>query len=367
MKVKKIKNSKIWRKVFYATLFMACGWYLHGMMVPNSTGGYGHQTPYVLVKELTKKNVEARKKYIAEVEAVNSVDIIPQVSGYLQEILFKDGSFVNQGDKIFVIEQQQYLSNLKSAEARRWELQKEYERIKKLHESGDAAEKKLDTALSQLVQAEADVERAKLDVEHSEIKSPISGYIGKALVTKGNLVSPNSQKLARIVQFNPIRIAFSVTDKERFNFMERMKKSEEMFVDVVLPGGQVKTVNAKELFAGNEVNAQTATIPVYLDMDNADNALVPGNYVDIYFRYSLGGDSLLVPQLALAADVHGTYVMTVSNEGIVEQKYIQLGSVYEDKQVVLSGLNPDDKVIVQGLQKVKNGMKVNVTLVDVKK
>ncbi len=367
MKVKKIKSSKIYLKVFYAVLFTAFGWYLHGKMVPSQTGMGYNQTPYVLVKELEKKNIASRKKYIAEVEAVNSVDIIPQVSGYLEEILFKDGSFVTEGDKIFVIEQRSYLANLKSAEARQWELKKEYERIKKLHESGDVAEKKLETALSELVQAEADVERARLDLEHSEIKAPISGHIGKAFVTKGNLVSPNTQKLARIVQTNPIRIAFSVTDKERFNFMEKAKKSEEMFVDVVLPGGQIRTANAKELFAGNEVNAQTATIPVYLDMENKDNALVPGNYVDIYFRYNLGGDSLLVPQIALAADVHGTYVMTVSNEGVVEQKYITLGDVYEDMQVVLSGLNPEDKVIVQGLQKVKSGMKVNATLVDVKK
>ena len=367
MKVKKIKNSKIWRKVFYSGLFMFFGWYLHGIMVPTSVGGQSNQLPYVLVKELTTKNIETRKKYIAEVEAINSVDIIPQVSGYLEEILFKDGSFVNQGDKIFIIEQQKYLSNLKSAEARRWEFQKEYERIKKLHESGDVSEKKLETALSQLVQSEAEVERSKLDLDHSEIKSPISGYIGKALVTKGNLVSPNAQRLARIVQTNPIRIAFSVTDKERFNFMEKMKKSEEMFVDVVFPSGQIKTVNAKEIFADNEVNAQTATIPVYLDMENSDHALVPGNYVDIYFRHSLGINSLLVPQLALAADIHGTYVMTVSDDGIVEQKYIQLGETYEDMQVVLSGLNSDDKVIVQGLQKVQSGMKVHVTLIDVNK
>ncbi|MBO7244847.1 MAG: efflux RND transporter periplasmic adaptor subunit [Alphaproteobacteria bacterium] len=365
MKVKKIKSTKIWRKVFYAVLFMIFGWYLHGKMIPSRNAGHEIQTPYVLVKGLTTKNISARKKYIAEVEAVNSVDIIPQVSGYLEEILFKDGSFVNEGEKIFVIEQRKYKADLKSAEARHWELLKEYDRVKKLHDSGDVPDKKFEMALSDLVRAEADVERARLDLDHSEIKAPISGHIGKALVTKGNLVSPNTQKLARIVQTNPIRIAFSVTDKERSAFMEKMKNSEEMFVDVVLPNSQIKTVNAKELFAGNEVNAQTATIPVYLDMENADNALVPGNYVDIYFRYSLGNDSLLVPQLALAADVHGAYVMTVTADGIVKQKYITLGDVYEDMQVVLSGLNADDKVIVQGLQKVKNGMLVNATLVDV--
>lgn len=366
MKVKKIKNTKIWRKVFYAVLFIIIGWYLHDYTQPVSNRNSFNQTPYVLVKKLQKKNISEQKKYIAQVEAINSVDIIPQVSGYLSEILFKDGSFVEEGSKIFVIEQREYLSKLKSAEARQWELHKEYERMKKLHASGDVSEKSLDTALSQLIQAESDTEQAKLDLEHSEIKAPISGHIGKALVTKGNLVSPNTQKLARIIQTNPIRIAFSVTDKDRFNFIEKAKKSEEMFVDIVLPGGKIKTANAKDIFAGNEVNSQTATVPVYLDVENIDYSLIPGNYVDIYFRYNLAEKSLLVPQLALAADVHGTYVMTVSSEGIVEQKYITLGSVYEDMQVVLSGLNDEDKVIVQGLQKVASGMRVNTTLIDTK-
>lgn len=364
MKVKKIKTPKIWRKVFYSVVFMAFGWYLHGKMIPAPAAPLGDQTPYVLVKELQLKNIAERKKYIAEVEAVNSVDIIPQVSGYLEDVLFKDGVFVHQGDKLFVIEQRQYQANVKSAEARQWELLKEYERMKKLYATGDIPEKKLENSLSELVQAEADLDRARLDLEHSEIKAPISGYIGKALVTKGNLVSPNTQKLARIVQMNPIRIVFSVTDKERFEFLQKAKESKEMFVDVILPGGKTKTVNAKDVFTGNEMNMQTATIPVYLDVENEDNALVPGNYADIYFRYDMQKDSLLVPQLALAADVHGTYVMTVSNDGVVEQKYVSLGDVYEDMQVVLSGLYPDDKVIVQGLQKVKNGMKVNASNID---
>ena len=363
MKVKKIKSSKIWKKVLFGSVCCAFGWYLHGKMVPTQTGGYGLGVPQVLVQDLESKNVSLSKKYIAQVEAVNSVDIIPQVSGYLEETLFKDGAFVQAGDKIFVIEQRKYKAELKSTEAHLKQSQKEYDRIAKLHKTGDVTDKQLDIATSQLSQAEAQYDLAKLNLEHSEIKAPISGYIGKALVANGNLVSPNTQKLARIIQTNPIRISFSVTDKERYAFLKKTKESKDIFVDILLPDGTIKSVDAKNIFAGNEVNSQTATIPVYLDVDNEDYALVSGNYVDIYFRFNSGEESLLVPQVALASDVHGTYVMTVDKNNKAVQKYVVLGDIVEDMQVVLSGLNKDDKVVVQGLQKVQNGAPVQPTIV----
>lgn len=113
------------------------------------------------------------------------------------------------------------------------------------------------------------------------------------------------------------------------------------------------------MFFGNEINPETATLPVYVDLPNKDNALVPGNYVDIYPKFVARKDALLVPQTALSEDVNGSYVMAVGNDNIVEQKYIKLGDAVDDMQVVESGLNGDEKVIVQGLQKVRSGIKVS--------
>ncbi len=366
MKVKKIKSRKILINVGWAILFCALGWYLRGRFMPDFAAMMpANETPAVVVSALTKKDIAARKKFIAQTEAINSVDLMPQVSGYLEEILFKDGAYIQENEPVFIIEQRRYKADLKAAEAAVKQLKREYERIVKLHKTGDVADKQRDMAESALEQAEAALDQARLNLEHTRIVSPISGYIGKALVTKGNLVSPNAQKLARIVQTNPIRIAFSVTDKERAAFMKKTRESQEILVDVVLPDGNIKTISADKLFADNEVNPATATLPVYLDLENEDHVLVPGNYVDIYFRFDMGKQSLLVPQMALSADVNGTYVMTVNADNIAEQKYITLGDVIDDKQVVLSGLADTDKVIVQGLQKVRNGGKVKPTVLPV--
>ena len=360
MKVRKIKNKKLVKKTLYAILFMLIGAYLHKVSTPNIKANWNaDNTPYVLTRPLSKTDVSSQKKYIAEIEAINSVDIIPQVSGYLEEIHFENGSHINKGDNIFTIEQTEYLAEVEKITAEVKRLQKHYDRISTLNQKKYASDSEIDLAESNLKQAQASLEIAKLNLEHTKIKSPITGQIGKALITVGNLVNPNTKKLARIVQTNPIRIAFSVSDKERSEFLSKISSKENIFFDLKLPNGKIETINANNIFFDNEVNKETATIPLYLDIPNDNNILVPGNYVDIFVRFQSKKEVITVPQVALIADIEGTYVMCVNKDNKVEQKYLKLGDTVKDKQIVLSGLNGDERVIVQGLQKVVHGMTVS--------
>lgn len=362
MKVRKIKSRHIYLNTLYALCFVALGWYLNNRFSPAGNAGWVMETPSVQVADLDRQDVSAKKKYIATVEAVNSVDIIPQVSGYIEQILFENGSEVKQGDILFMIEQRRYQDNLKAAEATTRQLLSDYKRLQELHHKKFISDKELEVAESNLKNAEAAEDLARLNLEYTEVKSPINGTIGKAFITSGNLVNANSRTLARVVQMNPVRIAFSVTDKERSVFLDKLKNAQDVFVDIVLPNGEIQTEEAKNLFFSNEVNSDTATIPVYLDAENDSDLLVPGNYVDINIRFTSKEMALLVPQVALSEDADGTYVMTVAaadGKYWVKQKYIKLGDVIDDKQVVLSGLNTEDKVIVQGLQKVRDGAEVN--------
>lgn len=361
MIVIKDEYKKIAKYCAYAVLFMGIGAYLRALATPEVSAMAGaNEPPYVLTRPLIKGDVSEKKKHIAKVEAINSVDIVPQVSGYLEKILFESGAEVKEGENIFVIEQTQYKADLEKAEATVERTQKQYNRLSALNKSKFTSDKDFEEVESALRQAKAELEIAKLNLEHSEIKSPLTGKIGKALVSVGNYVNSSTGKLARIVQISPIRIAFSVSDKERLMFMKNSGNiKSEAGVDIVLPNGDIKTAKAENVFVDNEVDATTATIPVYLDFDNSDHLLVPGNYVDIYIRLQAAEDALLVPQQALMSDINGTYVMVVNKDNKVEQKYITLGSVMGENQVVKSGLNGDERVIVQGLQKVAPGMTVN--------
>lgn len=369
MKVRKIASRKIYLNALYAICLVLFGWYLNSRLSPKTTG-FVKETPSVQVSGLKKQDISPRKKFIAQVEAINSVDVIPQVSGYIEEIKFDNGTQVKEGDILFVIEQRRYKDNLKAAKATRKQLAADYKRMVSLHEKQFISDKELESSESSLKNAEAAEDLARLDLEYTEVKSPINGTIGKALVTVGNLVSMNTQKLARIVQTDPIRIVYSVSDKQRLEFREKMNEDVDLYVDIVMSDGKVISQPANNIFVGNEVNATTATIPVYIDVENKDGALVPGNYVDIYMRATMQQMALTVPQTALAEDVHGTYVMTVkktedSNRYIAEQKYIKLGDVIDDRQVVLSGLEENDFVVVEGIQKVRNGGEVKPIFVDV--
>lgn len=226
------------------------------------------------------------------------------------------------------------------------------------------AEKQLSQAKSNIKQAEANLTIAQINLGYSEIKAPISGFIGKALISKGNYVNPNVQRLARIVQMDPIRVAFSVSDKERLRFMDNLKdKTDDVHFEIVYPNGETEEISVQNIFADNEINPETATVSVYVDYPNPDKRLIPGNYVDILVRIGSREKALVVPLTALAQDVNGSYVMAINDENVVEQKYVELGRVFKEYQEVKSGLADTDKVIVQGIQKVRPGLKVKPILV----
>ena len=379
MKFIKIKNKKVVLRVLgYVGLFGA-GFLLHWCLTPKM-GGMAMQRgiPSVSVQQPTHQDLTDKKKFIALVEAINSVDITPQVSGYLEEVRFKDGAFVNEGDVLFVIEQSKFKANVAAAEANLEkaksdliQVTNDHKRQEELYKEKitpkaelEIAENKLNQARSSVKQAEANLLLAQINLDYTEIKAPISGYVGKVLVTKGNYVSPSVPSLARIVQTDPIRIAFSVSDKDRLTFLKDVHgdKKNTRF-EVVHPGGKTVEVQAENFFADNQINAETATLPVYLDYRNHDNALIPGNYVDILMSIGAADKSLVVPQSALSRDINGAYVMTVDENNTVHQKYVEAGRTLGSIQEITNGLTDTDTVIIQGIQKVQDGMTVNPILV----
>jgi len=379
MKTPQIKHKKLLRQTLILGGFFVAGICLHLLLTPNRAAMFaGAKEASVSVQALTKQDLRDKKKFIASVEAINSVDIVPQVSGYLEEVRFKDGAYVNEGDILFVIEQSKFKANVESAEA---DLEKaksdliqisnDFKRQEQLYKEKitpkaelEVAENKLNQAQASIKQAEANLTLAKINLGYTEIKAPISGYIGKVLVTKGNYVSPSVPSLARIVQTDPIRIAFSVSDKDRLTFLKDVHSDNtDAHFEVVHPNGETVEVKADNFFADNEINSDTATLPVYLDYKNPNNALIPGNYVDILVSNGARKNSLVVPTVALSQDVNGTYAMTVDSENVVHQKYLKLGKVSGTVQEVKGGLKETDLVIVQGLQKVQDGAKVNPILV----
>ena len=379
MIIGKIKNRVIIRQIVILVLCVAFGWFLKSKLTPSSApmGGMGAGEPYVLVQKLETRNISPATSYIGHVEAIKSVNLKPQVTGYVEKVLFQEGSLVNEGDILFIIEQKRYIANvelrqaeLASAKANLVRAERDYKRQKSLSSQNYASKATLDTSESNylqakaaVAQAEANLDLAKIDLDYTEIKAPITGYIGKALVTEGNYVNSTTQNLARIVQTDPIRVSFSVSDKDMLNMREMYKNgadSSPIRTELVLPNGKILVNHLKSRFTDNEINSDTATIAIYAEYSNERNLFIPGNYVDIRVGKKDPQLAVLVPQGAIAQDEHGNYVMVVNDEDIAEERRVLLGDIIEDKQVVTDGLTADDRVIIQGLQKVTNGQKVKV-------
>ena len=377
MQIVKVQKRKIILNFVIVMLSVATGWYIKAKLTPPMSGMMGMMggTPHVLVEAAKKVDVSPQKKYIASVEAINSVNLIPQVSGYIDKVLFQEGSLVNEGDILFIIEQDRYIANvdlakasLASAKANLVRAERDYNRQKALSTHNYASKSTLDTAESTYLQAKASVAQAKanldlaqIDMEHTEIKAPFTGTIGKALVTEGNFVSSNSQTLARIVQKSPVRVAFSVPDKDHHLF--RDMGITNLRTKVIMPGNNVFDEKVNSYFINNEINTNTATLSVYLEYLNHSKELIPGNYVDVILSSVNEESAVVINPAAVMQDANGSYVFAVDDEGKVKEIRVQLDGMFENKQIVLSGLEGGEKIIVSGVQKAKDGSTVRASLV----
>ena len=335
--------------------------------------------PFVLVETVKEQDVTPYQSVIGHVEAINSVSLQPQVSGYLEKVTFKEGSMVNAGDVLFVIEKAKYQATadlrkaeLDSAKASLTKIEKDYYRQKSLNQQKYASEAKLDEAYSNLLQARAAVKQAEanyklaeIDLGYAEIKAPFSGKIGKAKVTEGNFVSTSSGVLATLVQVNPIRITFSITDKQMTDFLQSTITNGRVNTRVELPNGKVVRMTSTSEFIDNTIDTNTATIAVYGEFSNDDGILVPGSYVNMNIDSGAPQQAVVISQASIGQDEHGNYVMVVNDKGIVEQRRVALGEVMGDRQIAKLGLKAGDRVIVQGLQKVSDGTKVRAENVNV--
>lgn len=379
MKLPHIKKSVILKNLMICILLVAIGWYLKARFTPQMPFmGGGQQEPFVITQSIETRNISPFTKYIGRVEAVNRVEIKPKVTGAITDVLFDGGEIVNKDDILFVIEQDKYIATVKLREADLakavavlGQAEKEYNRQKSLNKQKFVSEASLENveslflqAKSNVKQAQASLDIAKLDLEYTEIKAPISGKIGKPIITEGNIVGEATQTLANIVQMDPIRVTFSMADKDFLKYKKAANKNLELFnTELVLSDGTIIKDNLISKFANNEITASTATIAIYTEHTNKDELLIPGNYVRVVIRDKQENNSLLVPQVAIAQDEVGAYTFVVNKDNIAEQRRLVLGDVIDEYQVVISGISFGDNVIIQGLQKVADGTKVKSTLV----
>jgi multidrug efflux system membrane fusion protein len=343
--------------------------------------------PEVSVATVLVKDVRPWDEFTGHIEAVGTVELRPRVSGYIDRVNYEEGGEVEQGDILFVIDQRTYQAELARAEA---ELARartqaglarsEVARAKKLAEARAMSAEELDQRLSALAQAEANiraaqsaVDVAKLDLEFTEVRAPISGRAGRALVTPGNLVStqPNATLLTTIVSMDPVYVYFEGDERSylRYNEMSRngtraSSRDARNPVRVGLADDVGFPYEGEMDFMDNQVNPDTGTIRARALLPNPDRVFTPGLFARVQLAGSDTFRAMLIDDKAVLTDQDRKYVYIVAGDGSAQRRDVRLGRMADGLRVVEEGLEPQDRVIVHGVQKVfMPGMPVNAQMI----
>ena len=321
-------------------------------------------------------------EYPGRLDSVEMVEVRARVSGYLQSIHFKDGGEVQKGDPLFVIDPRPYQAELDRAEANvnqaatRLELaNNEFARAERLLKAKAISEEEADTrnkakreAEAALQSARAAVESAKLNVEYTRITAPISGRIGRKMITEGNLVNGNqgqSTLLARIVSLDPIYCYFDA-DETSVQKYQRLAREGKWEVQGQVPA-ELELASETDFphkgfldFVDNRVEAATGTLQLRGLFRNPgpERVLQPGFFARIRVPGSSKYPALLVPEQAIGTDQGQKIVYVVNAQDVAEYRSVKLGPAQEGFRAVRSGLQPADWVIVNGLMSVRQGIKV---------
>lgn len=343
----------------------------------------GGSPPQVTVAIVVEQDVNPPSEYVGHVEAVQSVDLRARVEGFLEQVNFKEGSDIRTGDLLYVIEQASYQArvnadkaSLARAEAILTKARQYLNRAQTVRSGGISATD-LDNAVAEELTARAQFEEAKANLQISQInlgytsiRAPISGRIGRTAFTKGNLVGPDSGALARIVQLDPVRVVYSISENDLSAINMALKdadkgKNHPILMPRIKPaGGQVlKTVGHVD-FVDNTVDVNTGTIAVRALFKSPEGTLIPGQYVKVLVSRKEPEPMPVIPQAAVLEDRDGRYVLLVDDQNMVSVRRIQTGPMVGINWAVESGLSVNDRVIVEGLQKVKPGQIVKTTIAD---
>lgn len=351
----------------------------------NNAGDPGNKPPQgpppnVKIAQPLNQTVTEWDEYTGRIEAVESVDIRSRVSGYLDEVNFKDGEKVKKGDLLFVIDPRPFKAQLDyaTAELERIRSKKELAgndmaraerlfRVKAIsQEEFDARQKGLREASAAVASASANVVTARLNLEFTQIRAPIDGRIGRELITPGNLVKSDDTLLTTIVSTDPVYVY--VDADERAVLKYRRQRHQQGKQDARIEGTPVELAltdeadfphrGALDYIAPREDTA-TGTVTLRGVFANAGELLRPGFFARMRVRGGEPYPGLLLPERAIGTDQAQRFVWVTNQDDQLEYRTVELGAHIGQSRVIRKGVNAGDWVVIEGLQKLKPGIKVN--------
>ncbi len=343
-------------------------------------GGFAFPPPQVAVITVKAEDVPITNDLPGRIAATRIAEVRPRASGIVIERVFEQGSQVKEGDVLYRIDPASFQVQVDSAEATlrrakavQAQARVETERQEQLRKSNVSSAQAYDDAVAKLAQADADVAiaeaglaTAKLNLEYTEVKAPISGRIGRALITEGALVSANgTENLATIQQLDPVYADFTQSATDLIRLRKALEDGDLMAdnnsadVKLVLDDGSPYPHPGKLLFSEAAVDESTGQVTLRGEFPNPDGDLLPGMYVRVQIEQGIEKGAVLVPQQAVQRDASGSaLVYVVSADNKAGTRPVRVGRAAGTRWVITDGLKDGEKIIVEGFQKVQPGGEV---------
>lgn len=338
--------------------------------------------PEVSVAQVLQKRVKDWDEFTGRLQAVETVEIRPRVSGYIDQVAFIEGKVVKRGDLLFVIDPRPYKADYDRAAAdlKRYRTtldlaRIEQKRVQHLKESGAVSQEEVDERDSTVAQAESNVagaeaalESAALNISFTRVTSPIDGRVSRAEVTRGNLVTGGINGgtfLTSVVSLDPIYLYFEGDEATYLRYVQLARAGERPSSRDAPNPVRVGLANEEGFphegamdFVDNQVNSQTGTIRARAVLQNKDGLYIPGLFARVQLLGSSEYTAVLVDDRAVNTDQSQKYVFLLGPDNKIEYRRVKLGRVIDGLRIVREGLEPDDVIVVNGAQRVHPGIVV---------
>lgn len=351
--------------------------------------------PEVAVAEAATSKITEFREYTGRTSAVESVEVHARVSGYVTEtprrkinddstrnVTVEEGKLVKKGDLLFVIDAKPYelalkqsLGSLTASGARLKQAESELTRSDTLLKSNSVSQTDYDQAFASVAELRGQIEslkataaRNQLDLEYTQVYSPIDGLLGQTSVTAGNLVVADSTILSTVVAVQPIYVHFEIDEQSVLDYRTRMlegkvKSARDGKITVGLGLANDKGFPQEGVidFVNNITDPGTGNTRVRATFDNNTGILSPGLFARIRAPFSAEYEAVLVPTKSIAMDQQGRHVMVVGDDRMALRRAVQLGPIEGDMTVIREGVKPGERVVTSGLQKIRQGVEVSIS------
>ena len=339
--------------------------------------------PVVAVEPVIQDDVEIYGEYVGRVRAQQFVEVRARVEGYLENMLFEEGTYVTKNQVLFVINRDQYAAKadkaraqLKKDEAQVRKAQNDLERIRPLYEQNAASRLDLDnavaayeTAEASVAMSQADLDQAELELGYTIVRSPLAGHISERYVDLGTLVGTGGKfLLATIVKSDTVLVDFSMTALDYLKTKERnvnlgqkdSTRSWQPNISITLADNTVYPFKGLVDFAEPQVDPRTGTFSVRAEMPNPKHVLLSGQFTKVKLLLDVRENATVVPLKSVIIEKGGAYVFVMRRDSTVERRFIELGPEFQNQVVVERGLVPGETIVVEGYHKLSPGVKVKV-------